>query len=91
MKRQREFVNIEAKILTELDQLEDREKIVRSKFDNNVKLSGDTNESSQVVENIHTKGKIMFHLVNRKKKNILYIEQVCSLEFNIPIINNNKN
>lgn len=58
MKRQREFSNIEARILMELDQLEDREKLVRSKFDNSIKLGGDVNDNgSQVVENIKTKGK----------------------------------
>ncbi|KAL5238102.1 hypothetical protein ACI65C_005512 [Semiaphis heraclei] len=57
LKRQREFSYIEAKILIELDQLEDREKLVRSKFDNSIKLSEDANDnSSQVVENIQTKG-----------------------------------
>ena len=62
MKRQREFSYIEASILIELDQLEDREKLVRSKFDNSIKLSGDTNDNgSQVVENIQTKGKIIFY------------------------------
>lgn len=71
MKRQREFSYIEAKILIELDQLEDREKLVRSKFDNNVILSGDANDnSSQVVENIQTKGKIMFYYFN--KNNCVY-------------------
>lgn len=56
----------------ELDQLEDREKLVRSKFDNSIKLSGEINDNgSQVVENIQTKGKIMFHLFN-KKKNCVY-------------------
>lgn len=61
MKRQREFSNIEARILMELDQLEDKEKLVRSKFDNSVMLSGEMNDiGSQVVENIQTKGKIMF-------------------------------
>jgi len=65
LKRQREFSNIEARILMELDQLEDREKLVRSKFDDSVKLSGDINDNgSQVVENIQTKGKVMFHLPN---------------------------
>jgi len=45
----------------ELDQLEDKEKLVRSKFDNSVMLSGEMNDiGSQVVENIQTKGKIMF-------------------------------
>lgn len=86
MKRQHEFINIEAKILMELDQLEDREKHVRSTFDNSVRISGDTNDSRQVVENMNSKGKITFHLVY-KKKYIIYIEQVCSLEFFIPIIN----
>lgn len=64
MKRQREFSNIEAKILIELDQLEDKEKLVRSKFDSNVKFSMNIidNNSSQVVENIQIKGKIMFYL-----------------------------
>jgi len=58
LKRQREFSNIEARILMELDQLEDREKFVRSKFDNSVKLSADINDSgSQVVENVQTKGR----------------------------------
>ncbi|XP_022179004.1 arginine/serine-rich protein PNISR-like isoform X2 [Myzus persicae] len=58
LKRQREFSYIEARILIELDQLEDREKLVRSKFDNSIKLSGDTNDNgSQVVENIQTKGR----------------------------------
>jgi len=71
LKRQREFSYIEAKILIELDQLEDREKLVRSKFDNNVILSGDANDnSSQVVENIQTKGKIMFYYFN--KNNCVY-------------------
>lgn len=66
----------------ELDQLEEREKLVRSKFDSSIKLGGDINDTgSQVVENIQTKGKIMFHLFNKKK--IVYIEQVCSLDFNI--------
>lgn len=52
----------------ELDELEDREKVVRSKFDNSIKLSGDNNDiGSQVVENIQTKGKIKFHLFNKKK------------------------
>lgn len=75
MKRQREFSNIEAKILIELDQLEDKEKLVRSKFDSNVKFSMNIidNNSSQVVENIQIKGKIMFYYfffflcVNRNK------------------------
>lgn len=64
MKRQREFSNIEARILIELDQLEDKEKLVRSKFDSNVKFSMNIidNNSSQVVENIQIKGKIMFYL-----------------------------
>lgn len=63
MKRQREFSNIEARILMELDQLEAKEKLVRSKFDNSIKLSGEINDNgSQVVENIQTKGKIIFHL-----------------------------
>lgn len=67
MNRQREFSNIEARILLELDQLEDREKLVRSKFDSSVKLSGDYNDNgSQVVENIQTKGKIIFHLYTLK-------------------------
>jgi len=62
LKRQHEFSYIEARILIELDQLEDREKLVRSKFDNSIKLSGETNDNgSQVVENIQTKGKIMFY------------------------------
>lgn len=53
----------------ELDQLEDREKLVRSKFDSSVKLSADINDNgSQVVENIQTKGKTLFHLFNKKKK-----------------------
>lgn len=44
----------------ELDQLEDQEKLVRSKFDSSVKLSGEINDNgSQVVENIQAKGKIM--------------------------------
>lgn len=82
MKRQLEFSNIEARILMELDQLEDKEKLVRSKFDNSIKLSGEMNDiGSQVVENIQTKGKIMFHSFNKKN---LCIEQVCSLVFNIP-------
>lgn len=86
MKRQREFSNIEARILMELDQLEDREKLVRSKFDSSVKLSADINDSgSQVVENIQTKGKTIFHLFNKKN---VYIEQVSSLEFNIPELKN---
>lgn len=55
----------------ELDQLEDREKRVRSKFDNSIKLSGDFNDNgSQVVENIQTKGKIMILL--HTKKNCVY-------------------
>lgn len=64
MKRQREFSNIEARILIELDQLEDKEKLVRSKFDSNVKFSMNIidNNGSQVVENIQIKGKIMFYL-----------------------------
>jgi len=63
LKRQREFSNIEARILMELDQLEAKEKLVRSKFDNSIKLSGEINDNgSQVVENIQTKGKIIFHL-----------------------------
>jgi len=62
LKRQREFSNIEARILKELDQLEEKEKLVRSKFDNSVKMSEEINDiGSQVVENIRTKGKIMFH------------------------------
>jgi len=62
LKRQREFSNIEARILKELDQLEEKEKLVRSKFDNSVKMSEEINDNgSQVVENIRTKGKIMFH------------------------------
>ncbi|CAI6367635.1 unnamed protein product [Macrosiphum euphorbiae] len=57
LKRQREFSNIEARILKELDQLEDKEKLVRSKFDNSVKMSEEINDiGSQVVENIRTKG-----------------------------------
>ncbi|XP_022182294.1 arginine/serine-rich protein PNISR-like isoform X2 [Myzus persicae] len=57
LKRQLEFSNIEARILMELDQLEDKEKLVRSKFDNSIKLSGEMNDiGSQVVENIQTKG-----------------------------------
>ncbi|XP_027848977.2 arginine/serine-rich protein PNISR-like isoform X2 [Aphis gossypii] len=57
LKRQREFSNIEARILMELDQLEAKEKLVRSKFDNSIKLSGEINDNgSQVVENIQTKG-----------------------------------
>ncbi|CAH1732541.1 unnamed protein product [Aphis gossypii] len=59
LKRHREFSYIEARILIELDQLEDREKLVRSKFDNSIILSGETNDnSSQVVENIQKKGHI---------------------------------
>jgi len=66
----------------ELDQLENQEKLVRSKFDNSIKLSEEINDnSSQVVENIETKGKVMFHLFNKK---IVYIKQVFSLVFNIP-------
>lgn len=62
MKRKREFGNIEARILMELDHLEDKEKLVRSKFDNSITLSGEMDDiGSQVVENIQTKGKIMFH------------------------------
>jgi len=62
LKRQREFSNIEARILMELDQLETKEKLVRSKFDNSIKLSGEINDNgSQVLENIQTKGKIIFH------------------------------
>jgi len=81
LKRQREFSNIEARILMELDQLEDKEKLVRSKFDNSIKLSGDTNDnSSQVVENIQAKGNII--------KTIVYIERVCSLIFNNPKVEN---
>ncbi|XP_060881461.1 arginine/serine-rich protein PNISR-like [Metopolophium dirhodum] len=57
LKRQREFSNIEARILKELDQLEDKEKLVRSKFDNSVKMSDEISDiGSQVVENIRTKG-----------------------------------
>ncbi|XP_060837651.1 arginine/serine-rich protein PNISR-like isoform X2 [Rhopalosiphum padi] len=56
LKRQREFSNIEARILTELDQLEAKEKLVRSKFDNSIKLNEEINDNgSQVVENIQTK------------------------------------
>lgn len=56
---------------------------MRSKFDNSVKLSGDAYDNgSQVVENIQSKGKIMFHVFYKKKKNV-YIEQVCSLDYNI--------
>jgi len=74
LKRHREFSNIEARILMELDQLEDREKLVRSKFDTSIKLSGDINDiGSQVVENIHTKGKIMFHLLKTKKNQKLFV------------------
>jgi len=62
LKRKREFGNIEARILMELDHLEDKEKLVRSKFDNSITLSGEMDDiGSQVVENIQTKGKIMFH------------------------------
>jgi len=63
LKRQREFSYIEARILIELDQLEDREKLVRSKFDTSIKLSGEINDNvSQVVENIQTKGKINIYI-----------------------------
>uniref|UniRef100_A0A2H8TJN6 Arginine/serine-rich protein PNISR n=1 Tax=Melanaphis sacchari TaxID=742174 RepID=A0A2H8TJN6_9HEMI len=56
LKRQREFSNIEARILTELDELEAKEKLVRSKFDNSIELSEEINDNgSQVVENIQTK------------------------------------
>lgn len=56
----------------ELDQLEEREKLVRSKFDSSIKLGGEINDTgSQVVENIQTKGKIMFHLFIKKKLCIL--------------------
>ncbi|XP_025191187.1 arginine/serine-rich protein PNISR-like [Melanaphis sacchari] len=58
LKRQREFSYIEAKILIELDQLEDREKLVRSKFDNSIKFNGETNDNSSLtVENIQKKGR----------------------------------
>lgn len=74
LKRQREFSNIEARILIELDQLEEREKLVRSKFDTSVKLSGDINDNgSQVVANVHTKGKIMFYSIIKKKKQKLFV------------------
>lgn len=71
MKRQREFSNIEARILIELDQLEDKEKHVRSKFDSSIKLGGEIiDNGSQVVENIQSKGKTMFHLINKKKNRV---------------------
>ncbi|CAI6356006.1 unnamed protein product [Macrosiphum euphorbiae] len=67
LKRQREFSYIEARILIELDQLEDREKLVRSKFDNSVKLSGETNDNgSEIVENIQTKGRTEDELSSQK-------------------------
>lgn len=85
MRRQREFSNIEARILIELDQLEDREKHVRSKFDNSIKLGGEfIDNGSQVVENIQTKGKTMFHLIIKNNLKSRKIKQVCSLKFNIP-------
>lgn len=66
-----------------MDQLEDKEKHVRSKFDSSIKLGGEIiDNGSQVVENIQSKGKTMFRLINKKKK-IEFIKQVCSLEFNI--------
>ncbi|XP_050436037.1 arginine/serine-rich protein PNISR-like isoform X2 [Adelges cooleyi] len=70
LKRQREFSNIEARILMELDKLEDREKLVRSKFDSSVKLSGEVNDTgSQVVENVQTKGRSDSEVLNPKVNN----------------------
>ncbi|XP_050532447.1 arginine/serine-rich protein PNISR isoform X2 [Daktulosphaira vitifoliae] len=69
LKRQREFSNIEARILMELDKLEDREKLVRSKFDNTVKFSGSVNDTvSKVVENIQSQGQSDNEEENQKLK-----------------------
>ncbi|VVC26022.1 Hypothetical protein CINCED_3A017699 [Cinara cedri] len=69
LKRQQEFINTEAKILMELDQLEDREKHVRSTFDNSVRFSGDTNDSRQA-------GVKMKNLVKNLKRDMIKVKEI---------------